>query len=90
MLVSSKELLLAAQRGGYAVGAFNTNNLEITHAIFHAAQAQRPTRRQPVGVVSETYACSVRGFASFFSSGVIGGKNRGELYPDRGDGERRQ
>jgi len=41
MLVSSKELLLAAQRGGYAVGAFNTNNLEITRAIFRAAEAQQ-------------------------------------------------
>lgn len=40
MLVSSKELLLAAQEGGYAVGAFNTNNLEITHAIFRAAEAK--------------------------------------------------
>ncbi|HDQ73524.1 MAG TPA: class II fructose-1,6-bisphosphate aldolase [Chloroflexi bacterium] len=39
MLVSSKELLLDAQKGGYAVGAFNTNNLEITHAIFQAAEA---------------------------------------------------
>ncbi|HET91226.1 MAG TPA: class II fructose-1,6-bisphosphate aldolase [Chloroflexi bacterium] len=41
MLVSSKGLLLAAQQEGYAVGAFNTNNLEITHAIFRAAVAQR-------------------------------------------------
>ncbi len=41
MLVSSKELLLDAQKNGYAVGAFNTNNLEITHAIMRAAQAKR-------------------------------------------------
>ncbi len=41
MLVSSKNLLLEAQKGEYAVGAFNTNNLEITHAIFRAAVAQR-------------------------------------------------
>ena len=41
MLVSSKELLLDAQKGGYAVGAFNTNNLEITHAIIRAAEAQQ-------------------------------------------------
>ncbi|HHE72863.1 MAG TPA: class II fructose-1,6-bisphosphate aldolase [Chloroflexi bacterium] len=41
MLVTSKELLLDAQRNGYAVGAFNTNNLEITHAIFRAAEAKR-------------------------------------------------
>lgn len=41
MLVTSKELLLDAQKNGYAVGAFNTNNLEITHAIFRAAEAKR-------------------------------------------------
>ena len=29
------------KRHGYAVGAFNTNNLEITHAIFRAAEAKQ-------------------------------------------------
>ena len=32
-LVSSKEILERARAGGYAVGAFNTNNLESTQAI---------------------------------------------------------
>jgi len=41
MLVTSKELLLDAQKNGYAVGAFNTNNLEITKAIVAAAEAQK-------------------------------------------------
>jgi fructose-bisphosphate aldolase, class II len=41
MLVTSKELLLDAQKNGYAVGAFNTNNLEITHAILRAAEAKQ-------------------------------------------------
>jgi fructose-bisphosphate aldolase class II len=41
MLVTSREMLLDAQKGGYAVGAFNTNNLEITHAIFRAARAKK-------------------------------------------------
>ena len=41
MLVTSKELLLDAQKNRYAVGAFNTNNLEITHAILRAAEAKR-------------------------------------------------
>lgn len=41
MLVTSKELLLDAQKHGYAVGAFNTNNLEITHAILRAAEAKQ-------------------------------------------------
>lgn len=37
MLTTGKRLLAAADRGKYAVGAFNTNNLEITLAIIEAA-----------------------------------------------------
>ncbi|MBI2140788.1 class II fructose-1,6-bisphosphate aldolase [Candidatus Woesearchaeota archaeon] len=37
VLVSGKVLLQKAKKGGYAVGAFNTNNLEITKAIIAAA-----------------------------------------------------
>lgn len=36
-LVPSSEILIPARRNGYAVGAFNTSNLEITQAIFKAA-----------------------------------------------------
>ena len=36
-LVHGKVLLQKAKKGGYAVGAFNTNNLEITKAIIAAA-----------------------------------------------------
>lgn len=38
MITSVKEILLNAQKGGYAVGAFNTINLEITRAIVDAAK----------------------------------------------------
>lgn len=37
MIVSTKVLLEEAKRGGYAVGAFNTVNLETTKAILEAA-----------------------------------------------------
>jgi len=37
-LVSGTEVFKAARKGGYAVGAFNTNNLEWTQAILRAAQ----------------------------------------------------
>lgn len=37
-LVSAKEMLLKAEAEGYAVGAFNINNLEWTKAILTAAQ----------------------------------------------------
>ena len=39
--VTNNELLSKAKEQGYAVGAFNTNNLEITLAIVEAAVAER-------------------------------------------------
>jgi len=41
MLTQTKKLLLAAQRGQYAVGAFNINNMEISHAIVEAAEREK-------------------------------------------------
>lgn len=40
-LVSTKKMLLDAQRGGYAVGAFNAENLEMVQAIIAAAVEAR-------------------------------------------------
>jgi len=40
-LVTSKELLLEAQAGGYAVGAFNANNMECVRAVIEAAEEER-------------------------------------------------
>ncbi|MDF2512073.1 MAG: ketose-bisphosphate aldolase [Herbinix sp.] len=37
-LVDSKNMLLAAQKGGYAVGAFNAENMEMIKAIIAAAE----------------------------------------------------
>ena len=41
MLVTSKELLLKAQEGGYAVGAFNVENMEMVQAVVAAAEELR-------------------------------------------------
>ncbi|MCX6765688.1 MAG: class II fructose-bisphosphate aldolase [Candidatus Moranbacteria bacterium] len=41
MIVSVKEILAKAQEGGYAVGAFNTMNLETTRAIIEGAREMR-------------------------------------------------
>ncbi len=38
-LVSTKQMLLDAQKGGYAVGAFNAENMEMVQAIICAAQS---------------------------------------------------
>jgi fructose-bisphosphate aldolase class II len=40
-LVTSKELLKAAQAGSYAVGAFNANNMECVRAVIEAAEEER-------------------------------------------------
>ncbi|HEX3014842.1 MAG TPA: class II fructose-1,6-bisphosphate aldolase [Desulfobacteria bacterium] len=40
-LVTVAELLAKAEKGGYAVGAFNCNNMEIVQAIVEAAEAER-------------------------------------------------
>lgn len=40
-LVTSTEMLLAAQKGGYAVGAFNAENMEMAQAIVEAAEELR-------------------------------------------------
>ena len=37
MLTTSKEILLKAQAGGYAVGAFNVENMEMVQAVAEAA-----------------------------------------------------
>lgn len=41
MLVNTRKMLQEARKGGYAVGAFNTSDLEITQAIIAAAEEQR-------------------------------------------------
>lgn len=38
LLVTGKEIVLDAQKNGYAVGAFNVNNMEIVQAIIEAAE----------------------------------------------------
>jgi fructose-bisphosphate aldolase class II len=40
-LVTSNELLLDAQREGYAIGAFNANNMECAKAVIEAAEEER-------------------------------------------------
>ena len=37
-LVTSKELMLKAQEGGYAIGAFNVENMEMVQAVLAAAE----------------------------------------------------
>jgi fructose-bisphosphate aldolase class II len=57
-LVSSDEILIPAREGGYAVGAFNTSNLEISQAIFQAAEEMAA----PVIVATSESAIKYAGF----------------------------
>jgi fructose-bisphosphate aldolase class II len=54
-----KELLLAAQKGRYAVGAFNCNNMEIVQAIIAAAEAEK----SPVVIQASQGAIKYAGIA---------------------------
>ena len=49
-LVSGTEILQAARKGGYAIGAFNTNNLEWTQAILQAAEAKKAWKESTDGL----------------------------------------
>ena len=57
MLVSSKEMVIRAQREGYAIGAFNTSDLEITKAIVAAAERMR----SPVIIETSEHAIGYAG-----------------------------
>ncbi|XHH09810.1 MAG: class II fructose-1,6-bisphosphate aldolase [Candidatus Bathyarchaeia archaeon] len=41
MLVTNKELMVAARKGGYAIGAFNVQNMESVKAIVEAAMEEK-------------------------------------------------
>ena len=40
-LVTTKQLMLDAQKGGYAIGAFNVENMEMVQAVVAAAEELR-------------------------------------------------
>ncbi len=56
-LVTNKDVQLEAQRGGYAVGAFNTSNLELTQAIIETAVE----KKSPVIVATSQSAIKYAG-----------------------------
>lgn len=75
MIVTTKVLLDEAKKGGYAVGAFNTVNLETTRAILEAAKEMR----SPVIVQITEKTCDYAGGRAMFH--LI--KNLAEFYfPD--------
>ncbi len=63
-LVSSNDILIPAREKGYAVGAFNTSNIEISQAIFEAASELG----SPVMVATSESAIKYAGFANIFET----------------------
>jgi len=62
-LVSAKDILVAAREKGYAVGAFNTSNLESSQAIFEAAGELSA----PVLVATSDSAIEYAGYDNLFN-----------------------
>lgn len=67
MLVSAKKILEKANQDGYAVGAFNTNNLETTQAIIESAEELKA----PVIIQTSEGAISYAGLEFLFAINKI-------------------
>ena len=63
MLVTTKNILGKAQKGNYAVGAFNTNNMEMTQAIIEAAVESK----SPVIIATSEGAIEYAGFGYLYA-----------------------
>ena len=64
MYVTTREMLLAAQAGKYAIGAFNCENMEMAMAIVAAAEAQRA----PVMLQTTPSTVSYAGLDMFYAN----------------------
>ena len=58
-LVTSTELFKRAQEGGYAIGAFNVNNMEIIQGIVDAAKEEKSALILQVSAGARKYANSI-------------------------------
>jgi fructose-bisphosphate aldolase class II len=82
-LVPGAQILDAARVGGYAVGAFNTSNLEISQAIFEAASKAK----SPVLIATSQSAIKYAGYENLRSVAEILSKEMGvpaALHLDHG------
>ena len=77
MIVPIKEIVLKAQQGRYAVGAFNTSNLETTLAIIRAAVKQK----SPVIIQTSESAIGYSNLQTLFSIMTSVGNTIGKKVP---------
>jgi len=83
MLVNNKELQTAAKQGKYAVGAFNTSNIEITQAIVEAHEEMNA----PVIIATSTSAiqyCGIEVLSSIVRQMATQAKIPVSLHLDHG------
>ena len=55
-LVTTEKMFKAAYDGGFAVGAFNVNNMELLQAIIEAAKAEKAPLILPISKGARAYA----------------------------------
>lgn len=73
-LMSAKPILEDANKNGYAVGAFNANNMEFLQAIFLAANAEK----SPIIIAASEGAMKYAGASMLYSMT----KNLSDQYPE--------
>ena len=64
-LVTTTEMLIAARRGGYAVGAFTVDNMEMARAVLMAAEAEKAP------VIVQTASSTLRYAPPLVFSGMV-------------------
>lgn len=67
MLVTTKEMFQKAYEGGYAIGAFNINNLEIVQAVADAA------KKQNSAVIMQVSASALKYMRPAYLKGLVEG-----------------
>jgi len=70
---TNAELMRQAREGGYAIGAFNTNNLEITKSIFRAASEEK----SPIILAISPSAAKYAGIDNLVAMARIGAEETG-------------
>ena len=70
-LVTTKEMFRKAYDGGYAIGAFNVNNMEIVQGITEAAREVRAPMILQVSKGARAYANHTYLVKLVFSSSVL-------------------
>ena len=70
-LVTSEQMILNAQKGGYAVGAFNVENMEMVMAVIAAAEELNA----PVMMQTTPSTVKYAGLDMYYANALAAAKN---------------